>query len=146
MQLPEFLVLHMRDAAVMCPQCQQTITAAQIRGYGVRDVAGKSRVMVFVMATCVCCRLTFGHDIRVMPKPVFSAWIQRLYSPENPTSTPRPSVRPGTPTKPISKDEARQMISQIERVSFKRRTKSWQQFMKRLSTKPGRRRHRRRED
>ena len=143
MQLPGFLALHFRGGVVSCPQCNGRIRPRDVTGYGVRD-ADSTWVTVFVLVQCPRCQFDFGYDVRVMPKPIFLGWLQRMYAEKELKPPPEPSVRPGTPARPIGADEARRMIGQIGRVSFKRSTKSWQEFIKRLSAKPPRRRGRRR--
>ena len=142
---PTFLVPRL--APIVCPHCgRPPAPTVQVVGQALRPIAGTSLVAAQIAFECPTCRsvrcftqtLSRERVLQLVEQAIDNDRCNAAFSTAIEVRVPirpRPSIRNGTPPTPISVDEIAKARRILERTSFRRTTKSWAGFMKRLRKK-----------
>ena len=142
---PIFLIPRL--APIICSKCGRPPSpVVRVVGVAIRPLVGASLVGVQIDFKCPTCR-TVRRFTQTLSRDRVLALAEQAIDNDCCTAAfakaievhvpvrPRPSIRKGTPMTPISAEDVVKARRALERTSFRRTTKSWARFMKRLRRK-----------
>ena len=131
---PTFLIPRL--APIVCPKCGRPPSpVVRVVGQALRPLAGTSLVGVQIDFQCPTCR-TVRRFTQTLSRDRVLALVEQAIDNDRCTAAfvkaievrvpirPRPSIRKGTPTAPISAEDVVKARRMLERTSFRRTTKS----------------------
>jgi hypothetical protein len=142
---PTFLIPRLDP--IVCPNCGRPPSpVVRIVGQALRPVAGTSLVAVEIDFSCPTCKSVRQVTKTLSRARVFSLLEQGIDSDRcrvvytravdvQVPFRPRPSIRDGTPPEPISIADLERAQRLLGRTSFRRSTKGWKRFLKRMRSK-----------
>jgi len=139
MDLPSWVAE--RVARLACPRCHRKLAPDDITSLGVKENREKSRkrpvLYLFIEQTCGSCGKRAGFDLERCSLKQFALVMVRDYLVKKKESASRrpmvvPSIRPGTPTHPITDVECERARRSLARIAFRPKARSWLRFLQRL--------------